>query len=49
MPNKTPDLIIVSAFGFIISGCENNDFFHKYIMKGLVLDAYKFVMNDNNE
>jgi hypothetical protein len=43
MFNKISKLIVIAVFGFIVSGCANSDFSHKYMMKGQVVLAE----NDN--
>lgn len=39
MFNKISKLIVIAVFGFIVSGCANSDFSHKYLMKGQVVSA----------
>lgn len=39
MFNKISKLIVIALFGFIVSGCANSDFSHKYLMKGQVVST----------
>lgn len=39
MFNKISKLIVIAVFGFIVSGCANSDFSHKYMMKGQVVST----------
>ena len=39
MLNKISKLIVIAVFGFIVSGCANSNFSHKYMMKGQVVST----------